>query len=199
MPPRLPVGSEPSIPAMAEIDPPALRSVLRLFATGVAVVTTWDGDTARGTTINSFASLSLRPPLVMVALDRGRRIVAPLAKSRRYAVNILGEDCRELSDCFASGPSPVRESEAEAAEEVEMCGVSWHPGSAGLPILDDAIASLECTIEEIHPAGDHDMYIGRVVAAHAGDEQSLPLLYYASRYLRIEHASMLDIEGKPEH
>jgi 3-hydroxy-9,10-secoandrosta-1,3,5(10)-triene-9,17-dione monooxygenase reductase component len=184
---------------MAEIEPPVLRSVLRLFATGVAVVTTWDGDTARGTTVNSFASLSLRPPLVMVALDRGRRIVAPLARSGRYAVNILGEDCRGLSDCFASGPSPVREMEAEAAEEVEMCGVSWHPGSAGLPVLDDAIASLECTIAEIHPAGDHDMYIGHVVAASARDERPQPLLYYSGRYLRIEHASVLDIEGKAEH
>lgn len=175
-----------------------MRSAMRLFATGVAVVTTWDGDTARGTTVNSFTSLSLRPPLVMVALDRRRRIVRPLALSGRYAVNVLGEDCSELSDCFAGGPSPVRAGDAEAAEEVEMCGASWHPGVTGLPILDRAIATLECTIEEIHPAGDHDMYVGRVVAARAVDGGPLPLLYYTGRYLRIGHASVLDIEGKPE-
>jgi flavin reductase (DIM6/NTAB) family NADH-FMN oxidoreductase RutF len=126
---------------VAEIDPPALRPVLRLFATGVAVVTTWDGDTALGTTVNSFA---------------------------------------------------------EAAEEVETCGVSWHPGPTGFPILDDAIASPECTIAEIRPAGDHDMYIGRVATARARDEQPLPLLYCAGQYLRIEHAGVLDIEGKAE-
>jgi flavin reductase (DIM6/NTAB) family NADH-FMN oxidoreductase RutF len=183
---------------MVEIDPSELRSAMRLFATGVAVVTTWDGDTARGTTVNSFTSLSLRPALVMVAFERGRRIVGPLTRSGRYAVNVLGEDCSDLSDCFAGGPSPVRESEAEAAEEVEMCGISWRPGRTGLPILDSSIASLECTIEQIVPAGDHDMYIGRVVAATAREGEPLPLLYYTGRYLRIEHASVVDIEGKAE-
>jgi flavin reductase (DIM6/NTAB) family NADH-FMN oxidoreductase RutF len=184
---------------MVEIDPFEMRSVMRLFATGVAVVTTWDGDTARGTTVNSFTSLSLRPPLVMVAFERGRRIVGPLDRSGRYAVNILGEDSRELSDCFAGGPSPVRESGAEAAEEVEMCGISWRPGRTGLPILDSAIASLECTIEQVVPAGDHDMYVGRVVAASAREGGPLPLLYYTGQYLRIEHASIVDIEGKAEN
>jgi len=184
---------------MVEIDAGAMRAVMRLFATGVAVVTTWDGDTARGTTVNSFTSLSLRPPLVMVAFDRPRRIVGPLARSGRYAVNILGEDCSELSDCFAGGPSPVRGADAEAAEEVEMCGVSWRPGATGLPVLDSAIATLECTVESTFPAGDHNMYVGRVVAARAIDGEPMPLLYYTGRYLRIEHASVLDIEGKPEH
>jgi flavin reductase (DIM6/NTAB) family NADH-FMN oxidoreductase RutF len=184
---------------MVEVDPSAMRSVLRLFATGVAVVTTWDSDTARGTTVNSFTSLSMRPPLVMVAFDRARRIVGPLNRCGRYAVNILGEDCSELSDCFAGGPSPIRASDAEAAEEVEMCGISWRPGRTGLPILDNSIASLECTIEQVVPAGDHDMYIGRVVAASAVEGEPLPLLYYTGRYLRIEHASILDIEGKAEH
>ena len=91
---------------MLDFDGETLRTVLRRFATGVAVVTTWDGDQPWGTTVNSFTSVSLRPPLVLVAFDRQRKIVPALRRTRRYAVNILGEDNRGLADCFAGGPAP---------------------------------------------------------------------------------------------
>jgi flavin reductase (DIM6/NTAB) family NADH-FMN oxidoreductase RutF len=67
-----------------------------------------------------------------------------------------------------------------------------------LPLLQDAIASLECTIVDVHPAGDHDLYIARVDAASAAGEQPMPLLYYSGRYLRIERASTHELAGKPE-
>jgi hypothetical protein len=114
---------------VVELDPVALRAVLRRFATGVAIVTAWDGQRARGTTVNSFCSVSLRPPLVMVAFDRRRRMVSLLNATGRYAVNILGEDSMALSDCFAGGPRPRGEaawSEAEGAPD--LCGAGWHHG-----------------------------------------------------------------------
>jgi 3-hydroxy-9,10-secoandrosta-1,3,5(10)-triene-9,17-dione monooxygenase reductase component len=173
-----------------EIDDLTFRSILRLFASGITVVTTLDGDRPWGTTANSFSSVSLHPPLVLVAFDRRRRIVEPLRRTGRYVVNILGEDDRALSDCFAGGPA--------SSGRDELCGAKWHVGSLGLPVLDAAIASLECSIVDIHPAGDHDLYIAQVEHASAVSGDALPLLYYSGRYLRIERASLHDLKGKPE-
>jgi 3-hydroxy-9,10-secoandrosta-1,3,5(10)-triene-9,17-dione monooxygenase reductase component len=178
---------------VADLDDSAFRTVLRRFATGVAVVTTWDGDRPWGTTVNSFSSVSLRPPLVVVAFDRGRSIVPALRATGRYAVNVLGEDQNAISDCFAGGPAPSGRD--------DLCGASWRRGPTGLPILDEAIAVLECTVVDVHPAGDHDLFIARVDSvdgASAADDHPLPLLYYSGRYLRIERASVHDLEGKPE-
>jgi len=205
---------------MAEIDAEALRTVLRRFATCVAVVTTWDRETPWGTTVNSFSSVSLRPPLVLVAFDRGRRIVPALVRTGRYAVNILGEEQQALSDCFAGGPPPAAQIEAQPAAaaaanaarqgssptahsgsggRAELCGADWRSGATGLPVLVDAIAWLECTVVDVHAAGDHDLYVARVDAASALAREPLPLIYYSGRYLRIERASSHELEGKPEH
>ena len=179
-----------------------LRTVLRRFATGVAVVTTWDGDRPWGTTVNSFSSVSLRPPLVLVAFDHERRIVPALRRTGRYAVNILGEGQRALSDCFAGGPSPRDHSASDSSdgsdERDRLCGAEWRRGATGLPVLVDAIASLECTLVDIHPAGDHDLYLARVDSATAAGADPMPLLYYEGRYLRIERAVSLELEGKQE-
>lgn len=183
---------------MADLDADILRTVLRRFATGVAVVTTWDGEHPWGTTVNSFSSVSLRPPLVLVAFDRTRRIVPALQKAGRYAVNILGEEGQDLSDCFAGGPAPAIETGRGDDERADLCGAAWLRGATGLPVLADAIASLECTIVEVHAAGDHDLYLARVDAAEANGEGPMPLLYYSGRYLKIEHASSHELEGKPE-
>ena len=202
---------------MADIDAETLRTVLRRFATGVAVVTTWDGDRPWGTTVNSFSSVSLRPPLVLVAFDRGRRIAPALRASSRYAVNILGEDQQALSDCFAGGPAPLRSVRSAAVpaaaavapstpltppsaaeSRADLCGEEWRRGATGLPVLVRAIATLECTVVDVHPAGDHDLYVARVDAASAVGEGPMPLLCYSGRYLRIERASSHKIEGKPE-
>ena len=180
---------------MADFDAETYRTVLRRFATGVAVVTTWDGERPWGTTVNSFSSVSLRPPLVLVAFDRSRRIVPGLRRTGRYAVNILGEESRALSDCFAGGPAPASDPGADRAE---LCGAEWRRGATGLPVLAGAIASLECTVVDVHPAGDHDLYVAHVDTATAVGKEPLPLLYYSGRYLRIERASSHELGGKPE-
>src|SRR6478672_6405268 len=149
------------------------RRVLGHFVTGVTVVTALD------------------PPLVMVALDRRRFITPTVRASGRYAVNILSEDQAALSDCFAGAPvEPSREA---------FCGARWRPGETGLPLLDGAIAWLECTVVQTFGAGDHDLFIARVDAmSGSAPAPALPLVYYRRRYLHLDASDAHPVVGKPE-
>ena len=75
---------------------------------------------------------------------------------------------------------------------------AWQPGETGLPLLDGAIATLECTVVETFSAGDHDLFIGRVDTLANETHHPMPLLYYRRRYLRVERAATSEVEGKPE-
>jgi flavin reductase (DIM6/NTAB) family NADH-FMN oxidoreductase RutF len=170
------------------IDHDRFRKVMGHFVTGVTVVTALDGDRPFGITVNALSSVSLEPPLVMVALDR-RRFITPIVRAAgRYAVCILAEDQQQLSDCFAG-------AEVEPGRD-RFCGAAWTPGPAGLPIIDGSIASLECTVVETFAAGDHDLFIGRVDALRNEEHHPMPLLYYRRRYLRVERAETAEVEGK---
>ena len=176
--------------AGAGIQSETFRQVMGRFVTGVTVVSAFDGDRPFGITVNALSSVSLDPPLVMVALDR-RRFLTPIVRAAgRYAVNILSEDQQALSDCFAGAPvTPGREA---------FCGAPWHRGSTDLPLIDGAIATLECTVVETFSAGDHDLFIGRVDALANDPSHPMPLLFYRRQYLRVEHAATAQVEGKPE-
>ncbi|HEU0236856.1 MAG TPA: flavin reductase family protein [Candidatus Limnocylindrales bacterium] len=171
-----------------DIPPDLFRLVMGHFATGVSVVTAFDGERPAGITVNALSSVSLEPPLVMVALDRRRFITPAVRASGRYAVNVLGEGQQALSDCFAGADVvPGRD---------DFCGAAWRPGETGLPLLDGAIATLECTTVETFSAGDHDLFIARVDALASGPGEPMPLLYFRRRYLRIERAATSRVEGK---
>ena len=176
--------------ATQAVDSDVFRRVMGHFVTGVTVVSAFDDGQPFGITVNALSSVSLDPPLVMVALDR-RRFLTPIVRAAgRYAVNILSEDQQALSDCFAGAPVlPGRDA---------FCGAAWHPGESGLPLIDGAIATLECTVVETFSAGDHDLFIGRVDTLANEPDHPMPLLYYRRRYLRIEHAASAEVEGKPE-
>lgn len=166
------------------------RIAMGQFATGVTVVTALDGDRPQGITVNALSSVSLDPPLVMIALDRKRFIVPTIQETGRYAVNVLAEEQQWLSDCFAgANVTPNRDA---------FCGASWRPGETGLPVLDGAIATLECEVADIVSFGDHDLFIARVMACSIGDAVAPPLLYHRRRYLRIERATTAQVVGKPE-
>ena len=176
-----------------EPRPDEFRVVMGHFATGISVVTTFDGESPAGITVNAFSSVSLEPALVMVALDR-RRFITPMVRAAgRYAVNVLGADQQALSDCFAHAPVRPGELGREA-----FCGASWHAGPTGLPLIDGSIATLECTVVETFSAGDHDLFIGRVDSMEQLREHVAPLLYFRRRYLRIEQGEDSPVEGKPE-
>ena len=105
------------------IDADRYRAVLGRFVTGVTVVTTLDdaSGTAQpfGTTVNSFSSVSLDPPLVLITIGRERSIHPVLARTCRFAVNILAEEGQGLSDCFAGAPSAI--------PRTDFCGAGWRP------------------------------------------------------------------------
>lgn len=172
-----------------EFTSDTFRLVMGHFATGVTVVTVFDGDKADGITVNALSSVSLDPPLVMVALDRRRHIVPAVRASGRYAVNVLGEGQQHLSDCFAG-------AELEPGRDV-FCGATWRPGETGLPLIDGSIATLECTIVQTVSVGDHDLYIGHVDALASEVDHPSPLLYFRRRYLRVEKARAVAPQGRP--
>jgi 3-hydroxy-9,10-secoandrosta-1,3,5(10)-triene-9,17-dione monooxygenase reductase component len=176
--------------AATTIPADLFRMVMGHFVTGVTVVTALDGERPFGITVSAVTSVSLQPPLVMVALDR-RRFLTPIVRvAGRYAVNVLSEDQQAMSDCFAGAPVvPGRDA---------FCGAPWHAGTTGLPLIDGAIATLECTVVETFSAGDHDLFIGRVDSLDNELQHPMPLLYYRRRYLRVERAATSEVEGKPE-
>lgn len=170
------------------------REVLTRFATGVTVVTTVeespDGLLPWGTTVNSFTGISLDPPLVMVAIGKERSIHPIIERTGRFGVNILGEDAQALSDCFAGAPSPLPRR--------AFCNADYALGQAGLPVLDSAVAFLAAEVDKVIDAGDHTIYLGKVVETGCRDEVGWPLLYFRRRYLSIERAQTPDLRGKPD-
>ncbi len=166
------------------------RTVMGQFATGVTVVTALDGDRPQWITVNALTSVSLDPAMIMIALDRKRFIVPAVEATGRYAVNILAEDQQWLSDCFAGASvTPSREA---------FCGAAWRPGWGGLPLLEGAIAAMECEVTERFEVGDHYLYVGAVQALVLDEPAAPPLLYHRKRYLRIERATTATVAGKPE-
>jgi flavin reductase (DIM6/NTAB) family NADH-FMN oxidoreductase RutF len=203
---ELPV--HPSSSAPPQVDPERYRELIGRFATGVTVVTTFfrepydgaagiadAGDRGEefhpwGTTVNAFTGLSLDPPLVLVCIGQGRKIHPVIARAGHFAVNILGEDGQDLSDCFAGAPSSFPRS--------AFCNAPYRVGVTGVPLLEAAIAHLECTLERSIDAGDHTIYVGRVVDVGAREDDALPLLYFRRHYLRIERAASADLLGIPD-
>jgi 3-hydroxy-9,10-secoandrosta-1,3,5(10)-triene-9,17-dione monooxygenase reductase component len=170
------------------------REVLGRYATGVTVVTsinaTIDGLAPIGTTVTSFTSVSLDPPMILICIGRERSIHPVIAATQRFAVNILREDAQDLSDCFSGAPSELpREA---------FCNAAYRLGTGTMPILEQAIAHLECEVEQVLEAGDHTIYLARVTDLQADDRTGTPLLYYRGRYLRIERAEASELRGKPD-
>ncbi len=147
------------------------RKILGHFATGVTVVTTGGSAGLHGMTANAVASLSLDPPLVLVAVDKRALTLDHLKKNRCFAVNILRHDQEQLSRRFAApGPKDFADLKTTSAETAS-------------PILADCLAFLDCKVVDILPGGDHEIFLGEILAGeHHGGE---PLLYYAAGYRRL--------------
>ncbi|HET7585135.1 MAG TPA: flavin reductase family protein [Gemmatimonadaceae bacterium] len=155
------------------VDSATFRSVLGRFASGVTIVTARDGDGVdHGMTVSAFSSLSLEPPLVLICVERDATMHPVLHAVSAFAVNILSSEQEHLSRAFS-------ERESDRFE-----GVGFTRGLTGAPLLDDALAHLECTLEARHDGGDHTIFVGRVAAARAGEGR--PLLYYRGGYAQLE-------------
>lgn len=158
------------------IEPIEFRQALGRFASGVTVITTKHLDQHHGTTVSSFCSLSLNPPLVLVCIDLNATIHDLIVESGVFGVNILAEHAEPLSRHFARR-IPDKFSE-----------VSYRVGHLGVPLLEDALASLECRVTAQHEGGDHSIFIGEVVALNTQPHEH-PLLFYRSTYGRIHTAA----------
>ncbi|MEO3810444.1 flavin reductase family protein [Sphaerisporangium sp. B11E5] len=157
--------------SLTEPDSATFREVLGRFATGVVAVTGLVDGQPAGLAVNSFASVSLVPPLVSFCVARTSRTWPLLRLAPRLCVSILGEDQRAVAARLAvSGHDKFRD-------------LSWSAAPSGPPVLDGAIAWLECSIAAEHPAGDHDIVVARV---HLLEISSIsgPLVFYNGRYGR---------------
>ncbi len=152
-------------------DSLAQRRIMGHFATGVTVVTVQQNGQIVGMTANAVASLSLHPPLVLVAVDKTATMHATLTAGRHFALNILRESQELISRRFAQrGPK-------------EVSDLTWITAASGAPILADALAWVDCRLAEILPGGDHDIFLGEILAGDSHD--GAPLLYFCGKYRRL--------------
>lgn len=154
------------------IDSETLRTVMRHWTTGVTVLTARDGAQVHGMTVNSFTSVSLEPPLVLVSLERNTRTYGLVEHARAFAISILGEHQAALSDHFAG-------RNTEATDRLD--GLPTFTAVTGAPILRDNIGYLDCMVVAAHPAGTHTLFVAEVVAAQAASDAA-PLIYFNRGY-----------------
>lgn len=180
-----PVAAPASADAAA-IDPKRFRQLLGCFPTGVAVITTVtpEGQPV-GLTCNSFSSVSLEPPLVLFSLRKASSLVGTFSGADGFAINILSQNQDALSGRFAS--SKILD---------KFNGVAWRSGPLGMPVIDDCLASFECTVFACHDAGDHYVFIGEVKHMHEGCADHALVFYKGAYMMLAESLRNLVIQGK---
>ena len=151
------------------ITPPEFRQTLGRWPSGVTVVTMRDGEADHGITVSAFSSLSLVPPLIGVAIAHKARAHAFLERLPRFAVSILSEDQRHLSEHFAG-------------RTVDLATLPFEELD-GLPLVGGALAHLVCTTVQRVPVGDHTLYVGQVELSRVGEQA--PLAYHRGEYRRL--------------
>ncbi len=160
------------------LDQMAFRNALAHFASGVTIVTTRDdeGDYC-AFTASAFSSLSLDPPLVLVCLDHSSNTYPHLLRARAFAINVLpeGDESEAICRVFAG------------KSETKFAGHRYRLGETGAPLLEHALAYMECELDRTYEGGDHTIFIGRVVAADAREGD--PLVFYRGQFRRLEAAS----------
>ncbi len=142
------------------------------FATGVAVASVLDeSGTAHGLTVSSFTSVSLTPPLILICLGHEITMIDAFRQASHFAISVLREEDERISQRFAT------------RGQDRFDRIAWHPGQTGTPLVDCALATMECETHQRIVSGDHDILVGRVIATKI--EDGAPLVYYASRYRRL--------------
>ena len=149
------------------LDADSFRAALGTFVTGVTVVTTDSREGPVAIVANSFASVSLDPPLVLWSPAKASHRFEHFAGARRFAIHVLGADQRDLCAAIIRSKTAITK-------------VPTHLSHCGMPIIEGALATFECNLETTHDAGDHVIVLGRVTKAHhrGGD----PLVFHGGRY-----------------
>jgi len=157
------------------LSPEDFKQVMRRWASTVTIITTRSGDLIYGLTATAFSSLSVNPPEVFISIYKQTRTHPLIEQGGVFCVNFLGPEMSHLSDRFA-GRHP---------NEERFQGVRYRAEATGAPVLDDAIAYLDCTVARALDAGDHTIFIGAVQAAGVQRPDEAPLIYFNGRYHRL--------------
>jgi len=151
------------------VDAAQFRQLLGRFATGVSVLTARDArGLPQGMTASSIASVSLRPPLLLVAVDHANDMYAAMLSATHFVVNILAADQEALAPAFA------------AETTTRFDGVAYRENGHGIPLLNGALAHIECAKHAEVPGGDHTVFIGMVTGGEVTERR--PLLYFRGGY-----------------
>ncbi|NJS14741.1 MAG: flavin reductase family protein [Sphingopyxis sp.] len=157
-------------------DARTLRDAMGCFATGITIVTAMDAEGRPiGLTANSFTSVSLDPPLLLVCIANTAGSAPVLREAAHFGVNVLQIGQQPASNRFAG------------RGEDRFAATAWGPGETGVPLLDGSLVSFECKRHAVHEAGDHFLLIGDVVRAQFEPRRD-PLLYFRGKYRRLHFA-----------
>lgn len=159
----------------AHIEAAIFRRICGLFVTGVTVITTGSGNHAEGTTVNSFTSVSLEPPLVLFCLHLNSRLHGPLSESDGFAVNFLAGRQERVAHSFAR------------RQAAELDATHYQRSAYGVPILSEALAFLVCRTANRFDAGDHAIILGEVVELGAPMRGREPLVFFEGAFRVLEH------------
>ncbi len=157
---------------ISKTDGELMRSILRRYPTGVAVITALDGSRPIGMAVGSFTSVSLDPPMIGFFADRSSTTWPQILEFGAFAVNVLGEHQAHLSHQFS----------ARGVDRFH--GIPWHYGDNGGPVIDGAVMVVESDITDVIEAGDHLFVMGSVTRIRDGEDVG-PLLFYGGGYARI--------------
>lgn len=158
-----------------------LRSILGQFATGVTVVAA-GSKMPCGMTANSFTSVSLDPPLVLICVTRDSELCKAVLREGCFAVSVLAAHQEDLARYFASHARP--------RGAAEFAKVRWSPGpGTGAPVLDEALAWLDCAVTTSHHGGDHEIFVGSVLASGAEPEREA-LMFFRGSFCQSPHDRM---------
>ena len=169
--------AEATSAAGPDADSANFRLAMREFACGVAIVTCANGKERAGCTATALASLSLSPPSLVICLERSSSTLAVLTEARTFAVNILAAEHEALASRFAGHDGVEGEARFEEGD--------WFQPLTGAPVLGDALASLDCRVEEIVERHTHAIVIGAVQSVHVAGQKS-GLLHWRSRFATVD-------------
>jgi len=174
--------SDSTVEPGSPFDLSQFKDAMSRFTTGVTIVSGIDDGEPVGFTCQSFVSLSIDPPFVAVSPARTSRSWPRIARTGSFCVNVLSDEQESLCMGFATSGGP------------KFDGVDWYPApGTGSPVIEGSLAWVDCRVELVHDAGDHELILGRVLDLGVGDGS--PLLYFRSRFATVSHDSQQQGEG----
>lgn len=145
------------------------RAALGNFTSGVTVVTTKDAnDKLHGLTVSAFSSVSMNPPLILICIQKSTPSHYAFAESKAFVVNILSDSQKEISNQFAF------------KHEDKFAGINYNLSETGLPVLEDCLVNLECSLKHSYDGGDHTIFVGQIENAIINEGN--PLVYWKGDY-----------------